>query len=76
VPAEGACVAAVAPTPVAVEAEVEPIACSNDCTSPLNRALEAPTGNCPMLLVPLLVVDVLEVLEVLLDGACAPRRWP
>jgi hypothetical protein len=31
--------------------------------------VEAPTGNCPMLLLLLLVV---ELLEALLEGACAP----
>jgi hypothetical protein len=68
VPADAACVAAVEPAPVTTEVDGEPIACSNDCTSPLNKAVEAPTGNCPMLL-PLLVV---ELLGALLDAACAP----
>jgi hypothetical protein len=31
--------------------------------------VEAPTGNCPMLPMPLLVLLVVELLEVLLDGA-------
>jgi len=72
VPADAVCVAAVAPVAVTAEVEGEPIACSNDWTSPLNKAVEAPTGNCPMLLVPLLVVEVLAALEVLLEDACAP----
>jgi hypothetical protein len=41
---------------------------------PLNKAVEAPTGNCPMLL--LVLVLVVELLEVLLDVACAPLLWP
>src|ERR1700733_578471 len=72
-PADAAWGAAVAPAPVTAEVDGEPIACSNDCTSPLNKAVEAPTGNCPMLLLLLLVV---ELLEVLLEGACAPLLWP
>src|SRR5271168_257130 len=67
------CVAAVAPVPVTAEVDCEPIACSNDCTSPLNKAVEAPTGNCPMLLLLLLVMGLL---EALLEGACAPLLWP
>jgi hypothetical protein len=72
-PADAAWVAAAAPAPVTADVDGEPIACSNDCTSPLNKAVEAPTGNCPMLLLLLLVMGLLEVLVV---GACAPLLWP
>jgi hypothetical protein len=42
---------------------------------PLNKEAAAPTGNCPMLVL-LLVPLVVELLDVLLDVACAPRLWP
>jgi hypothetical protein len=37
-------------------------------------ALDAPTGNCPMLLLVLLLE--VELLEVLLDVVCEPLLWP
>jgi hypothetical protein len=44
---------------------------------PLNKEVAAPTGNCPMLLLLLvLALLVVELLEVLVVVACAPRLWP
>jgi hypothetical protein len=75
VPVDALDVAAVAPAPVTAAVDCEPIACSNDCTNPLNKAVEAPTGNCPMRLPALLLVAELLVAELLVVG-CAPLLWP